>query len=212
MSVQWHPCTLQTDSNLEVLGDQVLLNIYQTGKPEQRNRAFDVIYHRYRLEIECYIQKKIREEWKCKEVFSDVWAKASDKFKTFVWNGIPLNHWLLQKAKYTILDGYKEEKRRHKFEIITDFTDSASDRIEKAQTEPDIVVEEFLQKEGDQRFLQIVNLLKNDLQRQILILRYFGELTFEEIAQQLGKKANYIRANHSRALKKLAQHLPERSI
>lgn len=194
------------------LRDEALLHIYQTGEAEQRNQAFEAFYNRYGVEVASYVNKKVPEESKAKEIFSDVWVKAYYKLKTFVWNDIPLNHWLLSTAKYTILQGYYQEKQRYEFEITTDFTNSVSDGIEKAQTEPDMVVEEFLQKEGDQRFLQIVNLLKNDLQRQILILRYFGGLTFKEIAQQLGKKADYIRVNHRRALKTLAKQLPEDSV
>lgn len=194
------------------LHDEALLHIYQTGEAEQRNQAFEAFYNRYWVEVASYVKKKVPEESKAKEIFSDVWVKAYYKLKTFVWDDIPLNHWLLSTAKYTILQGYYNEKRRYKLEVITDFTDSASDRIEKAQTEPDMVVEQLLQQEADQRFLQIVNLLKNDLQRQILILRYFGELTFEEIAQRLGKSAGTIRVNHQRALKKLAKDLPEDSV
>lgn len=204
--VYWYDEAVQNTSHWEVLHDRILLNIYQKGDAEQRNRAFDVIYHRYETEVANYVEKKVKEESRAKEVFSDVWVKASEKFKTFAWQGISLNHWLIKVAKYTILDSYRKDKKRQKLEILTDFTDSAADRIKNTQTEPNFVIEELLRKEGHQRFLQIIKFLKNDLQRQILILCYFNELTFNEIALQLGQSAGSIRVNHSRALKKLAKH------
>lgn len=212
MIANWRNEVRSNDSDWAELDDQALLSIYQTGKPEQRNQAFEVIYNRYGFEVANYVEKNVAEEWKAKKVFCDVWLKASDKFKTFVWKNKPLNRWLMSTAKYTVLEGYRQAKKRDKIEIITDFTDSATDGIEKAQTEPDIVVEELLQNEADQRVLQIINLLEHDLQRKILILRYFSGLKFNKIAEELGKSAGTIRVNHSRALDKLAKHLSDNRI
>src|SRR3989344_3331558 len=46
-------------------------------------------------------------------------------------------------------------------------------------------------------------------EKEIVILRYFEELTFSEIANVLGKREGAIRVRVNRALKKMKEHLKE---
>lgn len=204
----WPPPQISISSDWEECDDEKLLKIYQTGNRMQKNQAFSAIFNRYRLEVNRYIRGFALSEWQSKEVFTEVWTKASEKFKTFTWQGKPLNRWLIVTAKYTASEHRKQKKRQS--EIVDQLIQTKISQLDDGYEAHDSTIKHSYEQETDQRFQQIIKMLENKLQRQILQLIYFNGITkSNQIATILGQKPNTIRANHRRALKKLAKLLSE---
>jgi RNA polymerase sigma-70 factor (ECF subfamily) len=196
--------TIALSASWEKHSDEELLRIYQTGHPLESNRAFSALYNRYRLNVVRYVGSKVKDEWEAKAVFCDVWLKAMDGLKTFEWQGIPLERWLIRTANLTIREHNRKNERYVIFEEAEEFIEFRLNQLDSAKTPPEVVIGEELREEADNRFFKALKALKSPLQRQIIRLIYFKGITNSgEIAKKLGQKPSNIRKNHERALKKL---------
>lgn len=212
----WPPPEIFLSSDWQKRNDEELLKIYQTRDRWQKDQAFSAIFNRYRLEVNHYIRGFGLSEWECKEVFTEVWAKASVKFKTFQWQGKPLNRWLIVTAKNTQYEQNRKDEKQDKIadKVIKEEFYEVDKVIKKKVSQldnrlNDVTIEKLLEQEADKRFKQIVKMLDNKLQRQILHLIYFNGITSNQIATMLRQKPTTIRVNHHRALKKLTKLLSE---
>ncbi len=117
-------------------------------------------------------------------------VKEINKFK----GDCKISVWLCQIAKHL---WYRELKKRKKYKNIS------IEEIENLQTTENI--EEFILRKEEK-----IELFKNmqkldELSRQIIYLKMVGNLNFIEIAEILGKTANWARVTFYRAKQKLKE-------
>lgn len=213
----WPPHPVSLSSDWEKLSDEKLLDIYQDGNREQKNQAFSAIFNRYRLNVCRYISRFSLSDWRRKELFAEVWIKASVKFQEKKFESKSLNRWLISTTKRTQYELYRKDKKEKEVsdKLLDENYSEVNQVIKKKVTQLDnkynnFTIEEWLQNQADQRFLKTVNMLENELQREILKLIYFSGITSsKEIGKKFAQKPNTIRKNHHRALEKLAKLLPE---
>lgn len=102
--------------------------------------------------------------------------------------------WLCQIAKHL---WYKELKKQKKYKNIS------IDEINNIQNTENIE-EKFLRKEEKLELFKNIQKL-DEISRQIIYLKMFGNLNFIEIADILGKTANWARVTFFRAKQKLKE-------
>lgn len=70
----------------------------------------------------------------------------------------------------------------------------------------DDIIDEIIESEDTAEILTSLEILKQ-IERIIVLQRYYGDFSFAEIAQKNGMKLNTVLSHHRRALEKLRPHL-----
>jgi len=111
--------------------------------------------------------------------------------------------WTLSVAHHRLLDDIRYRKRRP--------TDPASEEIERYERRGGNVESEALSSLGSERVLGLIRSLSPD-QRDVLLLRMLADLTVEEVAEILDKRAGAVKALQRRGLANLRKILSAESV
>lgn len=117
--------------------------------------------------------------------------------------------WLLAIARNRSIDWLRKKKA-----IV--FTDLENEETEESFVEQiiddELLPDELVSRAQDRAFVDaMLNMLPPNY-REVLLLRYAQELTFEEIGKLLGKPLDTVKSQHRRALIRLRKHWTEHNI
>jgi RNA polymerase sigma-70 factor, ECF subfamily len=136
---------------------------------------------------------------------SEVFLKLQRSIKSYD-GSIPFPRWLLRVAGNQCIDALRRRQRGR--QVMVEVEDGAA-ATEPAGSEPSPLSAVLSQEERVQVRDAIARLPEN--YRVPLILRYYGELSYDEIAQQLGTQKNNVAALIFRAKQELRRKLAHRS-
>lgn len=143
---------------------------------------FDLVY--------AFASRRVGNRDVAEDLTSEVFHKALANLHRFEWRGVPFAAWLLRIAANAISDHAKRADRELSFEDPPEI--SAKPRMEQAQ---DLA-----------RLLRLVNELPED-QKNVLVMRFAGEKSIREAAQQLGKSEGAVKQLQFRGLQNLRVRL-----
>jgi RNA polymerase sigma-70 factor, ECF subfamily len=177
--------------------DSELINLYITNKD---NDAFKVLYNRYKDNIYNYIKNFLF--YAPLEVIHEI---LNETFIEMYLNLFKLNNfdafkpWLYQIARYKCIHYIKERKRTKTVPLIEDESNHLLDH--RVNLEKDIIEVEM------RKFLlkQIGNL--DDKNREIVILKFFNKLTYEDIAKMTGIPIRTLKRNMNKIFYLLKEKL-----
>ncbi len=135
---------------------------------------------------------------------SEVFLKLQRSIETYD-GSIPFPKWLLRVASNQCIDALRRRKRGRL--VIVEGEEGLA--LEAASSEPSPLSAVLSTEEKAQVRDAIAGLPQN--YRIPLVLRYYGELSYDEIAQQLGLQRNYVAALLFRAKQELRRKLSHRS-
>jgi RNA polymerase sigma-70 factor (ECF subfamily) len=167
--------------------------------------ALAEIYRRYvpRIFGLCLYMLDSRE--RAEDATSEVFLKLQRSIESYD-GSIPFPRWLLRVAGNQCIDVLRRRQRgRH---VIVEVDDGAT-VIEARGSEPSPLAAVITKEERAQVRDAITRLPVN--YRVPLVLRYYSELSYDEIAQQLGLQRNYVAALIFRAKQELRRKLAHRS-
>lgn len=136
---------------------------------------------------------------------SEVFLKLQRSIESYD-GSIPFPRWLLRVAGNQCIDALRRRKRGR--QVIVEAEEGVA-VIEAASSEPSPLGAVLSTEERAQVRDAIARLPEN--YRVPLVLRYYGELSYDEIAQQLGLQRNYVAALLFRAKQELRRKLGHRS-
>jgi RNA polymerase sigma-70 factor, ECF subfamily len=119
---------------------------------------------------------------------------------------VPFHKWLLRVAGNQCIDALRRRKRGR--QVIVEGEEGTA-IIDAASSQPSPLGAVLSTEERGQVRDAIARLPEN--YRVPLVLRYYGELSYDEIAQQLGLQRNYVAALLFRAKQELRRKLGHRS-
>ncbi len=168
--------------DLSQLTDDALVELYVNGN----NEAFDTLLERYKSKLYSYIYYTVHDEDVANDIFQDTFVKVityiqagrytpSDKFQA----------WITRISHNIIMDYYRN--------ISTDDTTSSDyDNGEILNTvrlsDPSIE----MQQVHDQTLAEVGQLYKMlpESQSQVIYMRFYQDMSFKEIAEELGISIN----------------------
>jgi RNA polymerase sigma-70 factor (ECF subfamily) len=176
----------------------------------QRARGHDAealgeIYHRYVRRVFGLCRYMLDSQDSAEDATSDVFLKLQRSIGSYD-GSIPFPRWLLRVAGNQCIDALRRRQRGRR--VIAEVEDGAS-VIEAASPEPSPLGAAIGREERAQLRDTIARLPEN--YRVPLVLRYYSELSYDEIAQQLGLQRNYVAALIFRAKQELRRRLAHRS-
>ncbi len=165
-----------------VLGDQI---------------AFTFLLDTYWNEVYNFMLQRVENENDAEDVTIETFVKAFDKIATYNPE-FQFNTWLIAIAKNVHIDMLRKKKTTI---FVTTTNNSAAYTI--ADTSPSIE-DVLITEQNLSRLLQFIKKLKPSYQ-EIIQMRYFQEMSYQEIAADLNEPLNNIKIKILRAKKLLAE-------
>lgn len=164
--------------------DEELVSLYLSGN----GSAFDILLNRYKDVVFAYINNTLKNQELAEDAFQDVFMRVVvylNKGK-YQENGKFYN-WLMRIAHNMLVDKYRRAKNE-----ATIISNDESE-IDLFNTPSAAITENREQEMIDQQtardIKQLITLLP-EAQREVLLLRYFDELSFKEIAEKTNCSIN----------------------
>lgn len=185
--------------NLKKKEEWRLIDLARDQKDEQ---AYAEIFARYKGYVFHLVLQMIRDHDIAEDLLVEVFTKAFRKLDTFQPKS-SFSSWISTIAKNHTLD-YLRKKRPIKVSLDAAMdSDDDSPYLELEDQEP-IAVDQIILAERNKRVRQIVDKLKPKY-RTLIELRYYKELSYEEIAQKLNIPLGTVKAQLFRARDLLSQ-------
>jgi len=162
--------------------DEELVGLYATGN----NTAFDVLLKRHRNSVYSYIFFIVRNRELAEDIFQETFVKAIVTIKQgrYVETG-KFKAWISRIAHNLIIDNFRLEKNEQLISNDECEVDLFNNRKLSDETVEDSLVRDQIL--SDVR--KLINYLPEN-QREVLILRYYQDLSFKEIADATGVSIN----------------------
>lgn len=168
--------------DLNLLSDEMLVSLFAKGE----NVAFDELLQRHQNRIFSYIFNIVKDRDLADDLFQETFVKAivTIKQQRYTENGKFLA-WIMRIAHNLIIDYYRQEKQMGHVSCDDNEIDILNRKELSEETVEDSIV----------RF-QILNDVKKlvkslpELQREVLEMRYYMNMSFKEIAEATGVSIN----------------------
>ncbi|MGB8535899.1 MAG: sigma-70 family RNA polymerase sigma factor [Acidobacteriaceae bacterium] len=167
--------------------------------------ALGEIYRRYVRRVFGLCRYMLDSRESAEDATSEVFLKLQRSIQSYD-GSIPFPRWLLWVAGNQCIDALRRRQRGRR--VIMEVEDGAA-VIEAASSEPSPLGAVLGAEERVQVRDAIARLPEN--YRVPLVLRYYGELSYDEIAQQLDLQRNHVAALIFRAKQELRRKLVHRS-
>jgi RNA polymerase sigma-70 factor (ECF subfamily) len=165
--------------------------------------ALGEIYRRYARRVFGLCRYMLNSRESAEDATSEVFLKLQRSIDSYD-RSIPFPRWLLRIAGNQCIDALRRRQRR----VIVEVEDGAAG-IEAPSSESS-PLSAVISKEERAKVRDTIARLPDNY-RVPLLLRYYSELTYDEIAQQLDLERNYVAALIFRAKQELRRRLPYRS-
>ena len=153
--------------------DQELVHLYIKGKELALSEL--IIRHKSRIYTSIYLL--VKDEYLAEDIFQDTFIKVIKTLKAGKYNEegkfLP---WVLRIGHNLVIDHFRREKRNPTitnsdgfdiFDVLGIYDESIEEKMVKQQTYDDLK--------------KLIHLLPSE-QKEVLIMRHYGELSFKEIA------------------------------
>lgn len=160
-------------SYLSKLSDHELINLFNTGNVN----AFETLVLRHKDKIYTSILFLVKDKFLAEDIFQDVFIRVIDTIKggRYTEEGKFLP-WAMRIAHNLCVDYFRKVKRtptirnsedQDIFEVLNFTEESAEDKL--------------IKKQSHNRVKDMLDQLPED-QREVIILRHYGDMSFKEIA------------------------------
>jgi len=161
--------------------DKELVRLYVLGK----EGALEELIRRYQSKIYTSIYLLVKDEFLAEDIFQEAFIKVINTLKAGKYNEegkfLP---WVVRIAHNLVIDHFRKEKRTPVinngddfdiFDVLGHYDESMEDRMVREQTYADLK--------------RLIHRLPSE-QKEVLIMRHYGELSFKEIADLTGVSIN----------------------
>ncbi len=168
--------------DLSTCTDYELVNLYENGN----DNAFDELLQRHQNYVYSYILFLVKEEERADDIFQETFTRAiiairSHKYQT---TG-KFSAWLIRIAHNLIIDSSRETESG-KLIIQENFTPSILNDIRLSEG---AVQTSLIEEQKSDQIRKMLDYLP-EVQREVIILRFYEDLSFKEIAEKTGVSIN----------------------
>jgi RNA polymerase sigma-70 factor, ECF subfamily len=186
------------------LTDESLLNAHLQGD----RAAFRALVQRHGDSLLGYLFHMTGNRDQAEDLFQETFKRVHEKGSTF--RGPRFKGWLFAIATRAAIDHLRRRKRLSVISLDQSDDCDGGDCTPVSATADNAVDPgiEIIKQEQKQLVLRAVEALP-DKQRATLILAYYQQLSYQEVAQVLGCTIGTVKTQMSRALGTLARRLPD---
>ncbi|MFC1939419.1 sigma-70 family RNA polymerase sigma factor [Chloroflexota bacterium] len=162
---------------------------------EGDHQAFAQLYEENFDRIYRYVVIRIGDKMEAEDMTQQVFLKAIQSISSFKWKNIPLSAWLFRIAHNQLVDRLRKKKKR----VAAPLDESllTSDSNPQLMAERNLDIEQLLR--ATQRLTQA--------QREVISLRFAGDLPIAQVAKVMGKSQGAVKALQHSAIVALRKAL-----
>ncbi len=169
--------------NLKEMTDEQLAIAYIEGN----NRAFDLLLARNQAKLYSYIMFIVRDRTIADDIFQDTFVKVITKLRqgAYKTNG-KFSAWITRIAHNIIIDMFRDQKMGKIIESTpdNDLSNLTGNELADANIETRFV------KEQNMREAKLLMESLPAIQREIVYMRFYQQMSFKEIAETTGISIN----------------------
>ncbi|MBN2054191.1 sigma-70 family RNA polymerase sigma factor [bacterium] len=171
-------------------------------------KAFEALMERYQARVFSYILRMVRNHGDAEDLFQDTFFKVIRELSSYEEKG-KFRSFLFQIAHNTCLDHLKRAEHRLR-DGATDMAEADPMELKSQECAPLIPSQDetLFQQEMKVQLQAAISGLP-DNQREVVLLRFYSDLSFKEIAAIVGSPLNTVLGRMHYALKKLKQSVGE---
>ncbi len=190
--------------NVNVLSDRVLLNNYLLGD----RSAISELIERHSKRVRNYIGMMVKDDDIADDIFQETFIKAVKVIDEgrYTDSGKFLS-WILRIAHNRVLDHFRRQKSSRQ----VNESEAGYDVIGTLRFAEPTTEDEMVHSEMEQTIRDLVELLPEE-QREVVRLRYYSKLSFQEIAEQTDVSINTALGRMRYALINLRRMIKEKNI
>ncbi len=162
--------------------DEQLVKLYVNGE----NEAFDTLVERHKNRVYAYIFHQVKDEDLADDIFQETFVKAIMTIKQgrYVESG-KFIAWINRIAHNLIIDYFRQEKA----ENLQSCDSEDYDLFNRKELSEDTIEDSMV---VDQIHADIRNLIQAlpESQREVLLMRYYRDMSFKEIADSTNVSVN----------------------
>ena len=186
--------------------DESLINAHCRGDPT----AFAELVRRHGGSVLRYLTRMSGNREQAEDLFQETFKRLHEKAHDF--RGNRFKPWLFKIATSVAIDGLRRQRRRQVLSLNRplDCSDNNSEQLGAVAVADNSSnpSEKAVRAEQAEQVRQTIGLLPAK-QRATLILAYYQQLSYREVAEALGCSIGTVKTQMYRALRKLAQKLPD---
>ena len=161
--------------------DSALISLYIAGKES----AFDILLNRHKSRVFTTIMLIVRDEDVAEDLLQDTFIKAIHTMKSGRYNEEgKFSSWICRIAHNLAIDCFRREKRSPLLSLDT--TSHAFNSLALAEEGADATL---AREETYARLRELIQDLPA-AQKEVLIMRHYGDMSFQEIADATGVSIN----------------------
>ena len=168
-------------ASLSALTNEQLAVAYMDGN----NGAFDLLLERNKTKLFSYILFVVRSRDVADDIFQDTFVKVIVKLQRGEYRPSgKFSAWLTRIAHNVIMDRFHSQQNSSTVDVENEMA-----RVEGDSLTDEPVENSFI---NEQTFTDVKHLMDNlpPLQREVVFMRYFQEMSFKEIAEATGVSIN----------------------
>lgn len=189
-------CVYITDNLITVLTGKELERAVQEARRGSQE-AMAKLYDAFVEKVYTYVYYRVGNHSEAEDLTEDIFVKMAEKIKNFKGKGHAFISWLFIIAKNSVTSYYRKKVRRETFTLS-----EISESIITSESAED----EFLKDEGNKQLYEGILQLTEE-QQQIILLRFFSNLSTSDVSKIVGKSQGAVKALQHRALISLFKKL-----
>ena len=168
--------------NLNELTDEQLVAAYAKGD----NKAFDTLLLRHKSRLYSYIFQMVRDRDLSDDIFQETFVKAIITIKQGRYNNQgKFSAWISRIARNLVIDSFRSEKS----EASVSADNTEYDVLNRRDLSEDTIEDAMIDLQIEADLHSLIEELPEP-QREVLNMRYYKDLSFKEIAENLGVSIN----------------------
>lgn len=169
--------------NLTKLTDEQLVSAYANGE----NKAFDTLLSRHQQRVFSYIFYIVKNKDLADDIFQETFVKAITTIRQgrYTENG-KFSAWITRIAHNLVIDHFRQEKSENQ---VSADTDDGIDILNRRELADGTIEDMLVNKQITADVRRLIKALPKS-QRQVLVMRYYRDMSFKEIAEATGVSIN----------------------
>lgn len=188
---------------MEITSEEIIQQIKKAKTGKQG--AFKFLLDYYWNEVYGFQLKRVRNEHEAEDITIEAFAKAFDKIDTFDEN-YTFPTWLITISKNIQID----KTRKKNASIYAKTTDASNEQVHKIVDLSPTPEDKLIRDQNLAELLRYIKKLKPHYQ-DVINLRYFQEMSYNEISETLEEPLNNVKVRLLRARKLLAEIITEKN-
>ena len=164
-----------------IIADSTLVSKYISGD----EKSLEILINRHKQRIYSFIYSKVYDRDLTEDIFQDTFIKVIRTLKLGNYNEEgKFISWVMRIAHNLVIDHFRKNSRIPKFENSQDFDIFSVLKNTDIDIENKMIKDQILEE-----VKKIIEFLPDD-QKEVLIYRYYNDLSFKEISEKTGVSIN----------------------